>query len=70
MVGGKRDKNSNEQSWVGRRGIQPLKFVGEMVWLSGTIPPIVGDKTSLVAEQLTREEYLRAIGGECDALQI
>lgn len=48
-----------EQSWVGRRrGFQPLKFVEEIVQLPGTIPPIVGNKTPLVADQLARAEWL------------
>lgn len=69
---GRRGKNSNDWAEMSRRGIQLLKFLEEkeMVWLSGAIPPGFGNKTPLVADQLTRAEYLRAIGGECGAQQI
>lgn len=61
-----------EQRQVGRRrGIQLLTFLEEeMVRLSGAILPGFGNKTPLVADQLTRTEYLRALGGECGARQI
>lgn len=59
-----------EQRQVGRRrGIQLLTFLEEeMVWLSGAILPGFGNKTPLVADQLTRAEYLRALVGECGVL--